>query len=171
MACHPDALVVTLGSILLALLLSRVTLAVNKHIHDVSTAVVFQFCGAFGVWILAEQLHLSGIITLVVFAMVASRSAPAIMPARISIPSWAVWEVAVFVLNVLAFILVGFQLKSIAARLTEASGMYYAAVAVAVCVTVILARMTWVIGASAISRWRWRCQLAAREALHFPTAT
>ena len=44
------------------------------------------------------------------------------MPARIRIPSWAVWEVAVFVLNVLAFILVGFQLKSIAARVTGADG-------------------------------------------------
>jgi NhaP-type Na+/H+ or K+/H+ antiporter len=71
---------------------------------------------------LAERLHLSGIITMVVFAMAASRRAPEIMPARIRIPSWAVWEVAVFVLNVLAFILVGFQLKSIAARATGATG-------------------------------------------------
>jgi hypothetical protein len=37
-----------------------------------------------------------------------------------------VWEVAVFVLNVLAFILVGFQLKSIMARVAGTTGARYA---------------------------------------------
>jgi Na+/H+ antiporter len=151
----PTLLVVTLGSVLLALALSPLTLFVNARITDVSTAVVFQFCTTFGVWLLAEQLHLSGIITLVVFAMTASRRAPEIMPARIRIPAWAVWEVAVFVLNVLAFILVGFQLKSIIARAGGEMGRY-TAVAAVVCVAVILARIAWVTGAAAFSRWRCR---------------
>ncbi|HVG07978.1 MAG TPA: cation:proton antiporter [Thermoanaerobaculia bacterium] len=150
----PTLLVVTVGSVVLGLVLVPVSLAVNARIQDVSTAVVVQFCSTFGVWLLAEQLHLSGIITLVVFAMAASRRAPEIMPARMRIPAWAVWEVAVFVLNVLAFILVGFQLKSIVAR--GAIGTRYAAVAAAVCVAVILARIAWVTGAAAFSRWRCR---------------
>src|SRR5215208_889724 len=152
----PTLLVVTAGSVALALVLARLTLAVTARISDVSTAVVVQFCTTFGVWILAERLHLSGIITMVVYAMAASRRAPEVMPARIRIPSWAVWEVAVFVLNVLAFILVGFQLKSIAARMTGSAGARYAAVAAAVCVAVILARIAWVTGAAAFSRWRCR---------------
>jgi Na+/H+ antiporter len=150
----PTLLVVTAGSVVLGLVLAPVSLSVNARIDDVATAVVFQFCGTFGVWLLAEQLHLSGIITLVVFAMAASRRAPEIMPARIRIPAWAVWEVAVFVLNVLAFILVGFQLKSIVAR--GAVGTRYAVVAAVVCITVILARIAWVTGAAAFSRWRCR---------------
>lgn len=152
----PTLLVVTVGSVVLALVLSRLTLMVTARITDVATAVVFQFCGTFFVWILAEQLHLSGIITTVVYAMAASRRAAAIVPARIRIPSWAVWEVAVFVLNVLAFILVGFQLKSIMARLTLATGLQYAGIAAIVCVVVILARIVWVTGAAALSRWRCR---------------
>ena len=152
----PTLLVVTVGSVVLALVLARLTLVVNARIRDVSTAVVFQFCTTFGVWILAERLHLSGIITMVVFAMAASRRAPEVVPARIRIPSWAVWEVAVFVLNVLAFVLVGFQLKSIAARATGGTGVRYAAVAAAVCVAAILARIGWVAGAAAVSRWRGR---------------
>jgi CPA1 family monovalent cation:H+ antiporter len=152
----PTLLVVTVGSVVLGLVLARLTLAVNARINDVSTAVVVQFCGTFAVWVVAERLHLSGIITLVVFAMAASRRAPEIMPARIRIPAWAVWEFAVFVLNVLAFILVGFQLKSIVARATGAMGQRYAAVAAAVCVAVILARIAWVTGAAAFSRWRCR---------------
>ena len=152
----PTLLVVTVGSVVLGLVLARATLAVTARITDVATAVVFQFCGTFGVWVLAERLHLSGIITMVVFAMAAARRAAEVVPARIRIPSWAVWEVAVFVLNVLAFILVGFQLKSIATRATGATGARYAAVAAAVCAAVILARIAWVTGAAALSRWRCR---------------
>src|SRR5215203_7336495 len=99
----PMLLVVTVGSVVLGLVLAPLTLAVNARINDVSTAVVVQFCSTFAVWILAERLHLSGIITLVVFAMAASRRAALATPARLRIPSYAVWEVAVFVLNVLAF--------------------------------------------------------------------
>ena len=152
----PTLFVVSVGSAVLGLVLARLSLLVNARIEDVSTAVVFQFCGAFFVWILAEQLHLSGIITIVVFAMAAARRAAEIVPARIRIPAWAVWEVAVFVLNVLAFILVGFQLRSIAARATGAMGVRYAMLAALLCLTVIIARILWVTGAAAFSRWRCR---------------
>jgi CPA1 family monovalent cation:H+ antiporter len=165
----PTLLAVTLGSVALGLALARPTLALNSRIDDVATSVVVQFCGTFGVWMLAERLHLSGIITMVVFAMAASRRAPEVTPARIRIPSWAVWDVAVFVLNVLAFVLVGFQLKSIAARATGATGVRYALVAAAVCAAAILARIAWVTGAAALSRWRCRARAdgapSARDAV------
>jgi CPA1 family monovalent cation:H+ antiporter len=152
----PTLLVMTLGSVLLGVALARLTLFVSARIDDVATAVIFQFTGAFGVWILAERLHLSGILTTVVFAMTAARRASIVVPARIRIPSYAVWEVAVFVLNVLAFILVGFQLKSILARLDAPTLAEYGWVAAAVCVATILARIAWVSGAAAIGRWRHR---------------
>jgi CPA1 family monovalent cation:H+ antiporter len=152
----PTLLVVTAGSVVLAVVLARLAMAVNARIHDVATAVVVQFCTTFGVWMLAERLHLSGIITMVVFAMMASRRAPEVVPARIRIPAFAVWEVAVFILNVLAFILVGFQLKSLTARVDRAEWAHYAAVAAAVCGAAVLARIAWVTGAAAVSRWRGR---------------
>ena len=78
-----------------------------------------QFLGTFAVWMLAERLRLSGIITVVVFAILVARTAPDLIPARLRIQSYAVWEVVVFVLNVLAFILIGLQLKPILARLSR----------------------------------------------------
>jgi CPA1 family monovalent cation:H+ antiporter len=125
----------------------------NARIHDVATAVVIQFCGTFAVWMLAERLHLSGILTVVVFAMVTSRRAADVIPARIRIPSYAVWEFAVFVLNVLAFILVGFQLKGILGRIDRDTLIDYAVVAAAVSAAAIVARIAWVSGAAAFSRW------------------
>ena len=146
------------GSLALALVLSRIAIFTLSRIHDVATAVIVQFCSTFAVWLLAERLHLSGILTVVAFAMAISRVSPEATPARIRVPSYAVWEVAVFVLNVLAFVLVGFQLRPIIDR---AVWTQYLSVAVAVCVAVIVARLLWVSGAAAVSRWR--CQ-GQREA-------
>jgi Na+/H+ antiporter len=149
----PMLLGVTLGSLVLGYVLSRLMLLLTVRITDVATAVIVQFCGTFAVWILAERLHLSGILTMVTFAMAVSRRVAEITPARLRIPSYAVWEVAVFVLNVLAFILVGFQLRSIVERMGRAEWVEYAWVAGAVCVATILARIAWVTLAAKVSRW------------------
>jgi len=140
---------ISIGSIALALVLSRIILFIVSRIEDFATSVIFQFCSAFAVWMLAENLHLSGILTVVILAMLLSRPAPTTMGARMRVSSYAVWEVAVFVLNVLAFILVGLQLRQIVERTTWTE---YVGVAAAVCVAVILARMLWVSAAAAVSR-------------------
>jgi monovalent cation/hydrogen antiporter len=169
----PTLLGVTLASVVLALVLARLTMAVTARVRDVATAVVVQFCTAFGVWMLAESLHLSGIITMVVFAMAASRRAPEVLPARIRIPAWAVWEVAVFVLNVLAFILVGFQLRSITTRVAGPVRLHYFVIAVVVSAAVILTRLAWVGGAAAVGLWRRRGEgrRSARQGLALTAAS
>ena len=151
-AVLPTLLVISVGSVILGLILSRISVSIFRHIHDIASSIIVQFCSAFAVWILAERLHLSGILTMVVYAMAASRSSSDAGSARIRIPSFVTWEVGVFVLNVLAFILVGFQLKGITARLDQATLIEYTGVATAVCVATILARIVWVSGASAFSR-------------------
>jgi CPA1 family monovalent cation:H+ antiporter len=141
----PTVLWVTVGSVALGALLSRLMLIATAGIEDVATAVIVQFLGTFAVWLIAERLHLSGIVTMVTFAILVARTAPDLIPARVRIPSYAVWEVAVFVLNVLAFILVGLQLKPILARLDRSGLITYAQIAAAVLATVVLVRIVWVL--------------------------
>lgn len=149
----PMLAVVAVGSIVLGAILSRLALIASARIHDVATAVIVQFLSTFAVWMIAERLRLSGIITVVVYAILVARAAPDLVPARVRIPSYAVWEVVVFVLNVLAFILVGLQLKPILQRLDHEELITYAAVAAAVCAAVILVRIIWVMGYVAVVRW------------------
>jgi monovalent cation/hydrogen antiporter len=146
----PTLLLVTAGSIVLGLLLAPLTLQLTSRIQDVSTAVIVQFSSTFAVWILAERLQLSGILTMVVYAMAVARTAPDLVPARVRIPSYAVWEVAVFVLNALAFILVGLQLKPILGQLSGPELLAYGSVSAAVCAAVIVARIAWVMGVNAL---------------------
>src|SRR5262245_299525 len=114
----PILLAVAAGSVLLGAALSRLLIWIVPRITDVATSVVMQFLTTFAVWLIAERLRLSGIITVVVFAILVARTVPDLISGRLRIQSYAVWEVAVFVLNVLAFILIGLQLKPILTRLT-----------------------------------------------------
>ncbi len=148
----PTLLVVTVGSIGLGLLLQKLATRTLSRIEDVATAVIVQFCVTFAIWILAERLHLSGILTTVTFAMSVARDSGELTPARVRVPSFAVWEVAVFVLNVLAFVIVGLQLKPIVAGLDRAALLDYVGIAAAVCAATIGARLAWVAGVAALSR-------------------
>jgi CPA1 family monovalent cation:H+ antiporter len=154
----PLLLGVVVGSIALGMVLSRLMVRIMGHIRDVAIAVVVQFCGAFAVWMLADGLHLSAILTMVVFAMSTSRRSAGITPARVRIPSYAVWDFAVFVLNVLAFILTGFQLKDILSRLDARALFGYLAFAAAICGATIAARIVWVSGTAAGNRWQRRAK-------------
>jgi CPA1 family monovalent cation:H+ antiporter len=162
----PLLLGVTLGSVVLGIVLSRVLLALTARIEDVAVAVVVQFCSAFGIWMLAENLHLSGILTTVAFAMAVSPRASQTTTARLRIPSYAVWEFAVFVLNVLAFILIGFQLKAILGRIDSATLVQYLGIAAAVLVAAVGTRIAYITGAVALGILRHdRDELSGRGAL------
>ena len=114
----------------------------NAHITDAPTAILAQFLTAFGVWLAAERLHLSGVLTLVAFAATASRTTKT--PARLRLPSFAVWETAIFFLNVLAFVLIGLQVEPIFERLDYNARWQYLTVGGAVLATCILVRFAWV---------------------------
>jgi CPA1 family monovalent cation:H+ antiporter len=80
-----------------------------------------------------------------------------------------VWEVAVFVLNVLAFILVGLQLKPILQRLSGEELVRYAVAGVAVCAAVIVVRIVWVMGYAVIGRLAVRLHPEGRHPAQYPS--
>jgi NhaP-type Na+/H+ or K+/H+ antiporter len=92
----------------------------------------------------------------VCYAITVARTAPARTPARLRIPSYAVWETVVFLLNVLAFVFIGLQIRPIMASLEPAARGRYFAVAGAVLVTVIVVRFAWHMSFNAVIRWRER---------------
>ncbi|MEA2739473.1 MAG: monovalent cation/hydrogen antiporter [Acetobacteraceae bacterium] len=149
----PELVLTTGGGAVLGWLLARIWLLFPLYRAEIAISVLIQFLGTFAVWILADRLGLSAIITVVVYAMTIARRAPARMNARHRIASYAVWDVAVFVLNVLAFVLIGLQLKAILGRLGS-NGSFYAGTAAAVFVAVVLVRIAWVMSYNAVLRWK-----------------
>jgi CPA1 family monovalent cation:H+ antiporter len=109
-----------------------------ERVAHVPTAIILQFVGTFGVWMVAERVGLSGVLTTVCCAMTLARTAPERIPARSRLPSYAVWDTVVFALNILAFIFIGLQIRPILANLEADDRARYLVAAAAVVVTVIV---------------------------------
>ncbi|MDX8528153.1 sodium:proton antiporter [Mesorhizobium sp. MSK_1335] len=142
----PVILLATVGSVVAGYLFGRISLLTLTRIEDAASSTVVQFAGTFAVWIIADKLGLSAIITIVVYAITIARTAPRRMSARRRVSTYSVWESAVFVLNVLAFVLMGLQARSIVGRLAgdgQGEAFVFAGTVLAV---VIAARLVWVTG-------------------------
>ena len=152
----PTFLLAVAGSVIVGPALGWTFLHATARVQHVPTIIILQFVSTFGVWILAERIGLSGVLTMVCYAMAVARAAPERTPARIRIPSYAVWETVVFVMNILAFIFIGLQIRPILDGLQPGERGPYFAVAVAVLVTVIVVRIAWHMSFNFVIRWRDR---------------
>jgi CPA1 family monovalent cation:H+ antiporter len=151
----PGVALSVVGSVILGpilALMSMRVMAIMRPSGDTPTNIIVQFIITFGVWLLADRLGLSGVLTIVTYAITAARHAPAATPARLRVPSYAVWETTVFVLNVLAFVLIGLQIGPIVENLPAEQRFTYFGIATAVLATVILVRIAWVMSYNAVVR-------------------
>jgi CPA1 family monovalent cation:H+ antiporter len=155
-AVAPTFLLAVLGSLVAGPVLGWLMQRLLERVQHIPTAIILQFVGTFTVWLVAENVGLSGVLTTVCFAMTLGRTAPARTPARIRIPTNAVWATVVFALNIFAFIFIGLQIRPILVDLAPAVREQYLLVAAAVLATVILVRIVWHMSFNAAIRWRHR---------------
>jgi Na+/H+ antiporter len=146
----PTFLLVVVGSVAAGLALAWAMRWIVGAFLDVPTAIIFQFCNTFGVWIIAEAIGLSGILTIVTFAIAVARNGRLRQSARMRVPTNAVWATVVFVLNIFAFVLIGMQLRPIWDRLDIGQRETYVVTALTVFVTAVLARFVWVMSYSVV---------------------
>ena len=147
----PLLLLNLVGSLVLGYGLARIYLMLTSRIKDLAISVVTQFVATFAVWILAEQLNVSSVLTVVVYAVVIAQTAPRLQDAENRRGSYAVWEVAVYVLNALAFILIGLQLQEIIKHIDGGFGLYLS-FGCAILATVILIRFAWTFTYNTLAR-------------------
>lgn len=148
----PALAIALAGSLVAGYVFAKLSMLVTARITDAPTSIIMQFVGTFTVWIVAERLALSGILTIVVYAITMARSAPMSTAPRLRVPAYAVWETVVFLLNVMAFVLIGMQLRPIWENLENSVRHEYCIAAAAVLATVILTRIVWVMSYNSVMR-------------------
>lgn len=141
----PAFVLVTFGSVLAGWVLAKVFLRVLGSILDAPTATIIQFVVTFGVWILAEHLGLSSVVTIVTFGLTASRRRTSSAKAHVRILSNSTWAVVTFVLNVLAFTLIGLQVRPIFEVFAEGERYHLLGVALAILGVVMVVRLAWIL--------------------------
>ena len=140
------------GGLLLGFVIAKFFRFVTPFVTGTLGGNLMEFVSCFGVWIIAERLGLSPVLCLVAFAMTIARTAGLTTPPRMRIHSFAVWTTAVFLLNVLAFLLMGFQARSIVTAMDPGQLEEAALFALAVIACLVIVRMAWVMLYNVLAR-------------------
>jgi len=135
---------VAAGGIVIGFLMGQLFVFVHRHLGDAFIEVLTTLAVPYITYILAESVHASGVLAVVAAGIVRGRYSPEIVSAEMRIIARSVWNLLVFVLTSLVFILIGLQLSAIVARLTDytvAQLFFYGTFVSAVAIVV---RFAWV---------------------------
>jgi monovalent cation/hydrogen antiporter len=117
---------------------------IRKRVNDVNTELTISLFSAYGAFIPADALGVSGVLAVVTCGLVLGFRAPEIASPESRMQGVAVWNLLTFLLNAALFILVGLQLPVIVDALSgEPAGQVvgYAAIVTGV---VIVTRFAWI---------------------------
>ena len=160
--------VVSVGGVVIGLAAGWVITFVLGRLEDPPVEVLLSLLAPFGAWLPAEALGVSGVLSVVTAGIVVGRRAPRIMSSDTRVLGSGVWQMVVFTLTGLVFILIGLQLPTILDNLRASRSFgELASWAVVVSITVILVRLAWVFPGTYLPRLL-SARVRARERMPVP---
>jgi CPA1 family monovalent cation:H+ antiporter len=112
---------VSAGGIAVGLAVGFLAIFAIRRQTDTSLVVVLTMLTAYGAYIGAEELHVSGILAAVVAGLYGGYQAPRAVDAETRLSSVAFWNVLIFTLEMTLFVLLGVQLPEIVDSLGDSS--------------------------------------------------
>lgn len=109
--------VVSAGGIAVGLAIGWILAQIQLRMEDPLIEITLTFLASYGAYLAAESIHLSGVLAVVAAGLYVGRRSPEVLSPTTRQEGQAVWSMATFVLNGLAFILIGLQLPTIARTL------------------------------------------------------
>jgi Na+/H+ antiporter len=149
-----DFVVVSIGGIAIGLVVGWILVWLAAKLDDPPVEVLFSLLGPFAAWIPAEGISVSGVLAVVTAGLMLGRAAPRVLSSDTRILGSGVWQMVIFVINGLVFILIGLQLPTILESVSKTqSPAQLIGLGVAVSATVILVRLAWVFPGTYLPRW------------------
>jgi monovalent cation/hydrogen antiporter len=140
----PRFVLTGVGGVAVGLLVGVALRWVRKRIDDPPTEITISLFSGFAAYIPAEELGLSGVIAAVTVGLYMGWYSSELTTATTRMQGQGVWEVLMFLLNAVLFILVGLQFPGLVRDLEGYSAGELILYAVAVSAVVIVARLAWV---------------------------
>lgn len=135
---------VSAGGIGVGILLAFVYIGVHKKLGDPFIEVLTVLTIPYTAYLAAESVHMSGVLAVVAAGLVRGRYAPEIVSAEMRIMARSVWNLLVFLLNSLVFILIGLQMRGVVTNLGHYPPALLAAIAISVTAVAVAVRFAWV---------------------------
>jgi Na+/H+ antiporter len=145
---------VAVGGTLIGLAVGWITTWMEARLQrQPPIAVLVSLLAPFAAYLPAEALHVSGVVATVAAGLYLGWRAPRILRSDTRVLATGTWQMVIFVVNGLAFLLIGLQLPVVIEDVQGYSPAELIGMAAAVSATVILVRLAWVYPATYLPRW------------------
>lgn len=139
-----EFLQVAIGGIIVGLVLGWVIAQLIERVDDYLIETTLTTVLAFGAYLLAERLHLSGVLAVVAAGLVNGNIGPRGMSPTTRIVLFNFWEYIAFLANSLVFLLIGLKVN-ILALIVSWQSVAWAILAVLVARVIIVYALSWVV--------------------------
>lgn len=165
--------VVALGGVVIGAAVGVVWIFVARRLRDRMLVVLANVSLCWAAYLAGEAAHVSGVIATVTAGLMLGWYQHVILSADIRLVGNSVWQILVFILEALVFILIGFSLRGAIERIGGIDGMPASTVAVIVAVvaTIVIARFVWIFLSEALLETARKAGVARARPLGWRQAT
>lgn len=125
----------------------------RARMEEPSVQTTLSLLTPFAAYLAAEQVHASGVLAVVAAGIYCGIDDNKHLTLETRIKAWNVWELVLFVLNGLVFLMLGLQLPDVVTRLTGHSWGDVIQASAVLCATVIAVRLLWAYPGATLAWW------------------
>jgi Na+/H+ antiporter len=144
---------VSVGGLLIGVIMAFGYIIIHRRLHDPFIEVITVLTIPYAAYIAAEALHVSGVLAVVAAGLVRGRYAPEIVSAEMRIMARSVWNVLVFIMNSLIFMLIGVQMSDVMDKLSRYPLSALFTLGAIITVVAVAVRFAWVFPVAYMPRW------------------
>jgi Na+/H+ antiporter len=145
--------VVSAGGIGIGVLLAFVFIAIHRRLGDPFIEVLTVLVIPYATYIVAESVHVSGVLAVVAAGIVRGRWSPRIVSAEMRIMARSIWNILVFILNSLIFIVIGIQMSDVMDNLGSYPLRDLVTMGALVSFVAVAIRFAWVYPVAYLPKW------------------
>jgi CPA1 family monovalent cation:H+ antiporter len=131
------------GGFLVGFVMAKILAFILSKVHKKNPEVTISFMllMPFVTYLIAEQLHVSGVIAVVILGLAIARFSKKIFPESLKNQSRSLWDIIIFLLNGLIFILIGLNFRYILKDIDNHMILPYIGYAFIITIVALLIRM------------------------------
>ncbi|HSP45296.1 MAG TPA: Na+/H+ antiporter, partial [Chthoniobacterales bacterium] len=145
-------LFVAAGGIAVGLATGWLATQVQKRLDDPPVQTMFSLLTPYVAYFSGEALHVSGILAVAIAGIYYGWRAPRVLSGRMRLQAVPVWQMVLFILNGIIFMLIGLQLPQLIHALAPGSALSVTKLAVLILGALALVRFAWLFTATYLPR-------------------
>jgi Na+/H+ antiporter len=132
-----------LGGVAIGLVVGWLIAGIRKRTADVQVSITISLLSGYAAFVPADAIGASGVLAVVTTGIYMGIRGPSIIPARVRLQAYMVWDILDFLINAVLFVLIGLQLRTVVDGLGGHSTATLAGYAFAISAAVVLTRLIW----------------------------